>query len=111
MQCLHFLIVAISHTASQFFLQYFTLVFLQNVTDKSVYILMVKIPLSLQVPNGWKVSLADNPGFDERNKRISENAVRSLKASSAYLYITTYDQYRQAQSVDFIKAMYEDNKG
>ena len=106
MQCLHFSIVSAIQLAN-----FFTLVFLQNVMHESVYTLMAKIPLSLQVPNGWKVSLVDNPGFDERNKRISETAVQSLKASSAYLYITTYDQYRQTQNVDFIKAMYENNNG
>ena len=85
---------------------------LQGTIDNiSVYVLKTQIPLSLSVPGGWQVSLIDNPGFDEYNPHITETALQSLKVSSAYLYITTYDQYRQTQSADFFLAKYKDNKG
>lgn len=84
---------------------------MQNGAEDSNYVLKVQIPLFLQVPEGWQVSLVDNPGYDEYTAHVTDAADQSLRISSACLYITTYDQYRQKQVASFFKKMYEENKG
>lgn len=76
-----------------------------------MYVLKCKTPLFQQVPEGWLVSLVDNPGFNEYTAHVTKFAVQSLKISSACVYVTTYDQYRQKDTAEFFKQMYKANKG
>lgn len=76
-----------------------------------MYTLKTEIPLFYQVPQGWQVSFMDNPGYNEYTKHVTDTALQSLKFSSACLYVTTYDQYRQEQTAKFFKRMYEENQG
>ena len=39
------------------------------------------------VPDGWTVSLVDNPGFGEAKEHVSRLASVSMKISSAYIYL------------------------
>lgn len=64
-----------------------------------------------QVPREWHISIMDNPGFNECTGHITDAAVQSLKISSACVYVTTYDQYRDRETASFFKTMYKENKG
>lgn len=77
----------------------------------SKYHLKAKFPFPLEVPTGWMVYFIDNPGFDEFSTEVSEVAMNGLGISSAVLYITTYDQYRQVQTTGFFQNMYQKNRG
>ena len=71
----------------------------------------MRTPLDLKVPDGWKISLVDNPGSNEHTAHVSDAARLSLKVGSAYLYITTPIDYEQAETALFFKKMYTENKG
>lgn len=73
--------------------------------------LKVKLPLFLQVPEGWRLSLADNPGLDESIKCVTDEAMKSLKFSSAFCYVTTFGQYQQRETADLIRKLHKANKG
>lgn len=79
--------------------------------DADNYVLKVKTPLFQQVPEGWQVSLVDSPGFNEYTVHVTDAAVHSLKVSSACVYVTTYEQYREKDTADFFKRMYRGNNG
>lgn len=86
-------------------------VLFQEDAGNSVYVLKAKMPLFQQVPDGWQVSLVDNPGFNEHTVHVTDAAAHSLKVSSACVYVTTHEQYRGRETADFFKRMYRGNKG
>lgn len=69
------------------------------------------MPLFGEVRQGWQVSLIDNPGCDEDRDDVTDAALQSLKISSAFFYVTTYEQYRRKETASFFKKMYKENKG
>jgi hypothetical protein len=63
------------------------------------------------IGNEWKLSIVDNPGFNESSDCITEMAKWSLKHSSACIFVTTHDQYQQKAIAEFIEAVYKENRG
>lgn len=69
------------------------------------------MPLIDEVPQGWQLSLIDNPGFDEHTEHVTDTALQSLKFSSACFYVTTFEQYKRKETAIFFKKMYAENSG
>jgi hypothetical protein len=85
-------------------------IFLQEkVVDEQI--LQVPSCLFKDIGNDWKLSIVDNPGFNESTDYITERAKWSLKHSSACIFVTTYDQYQQKDTAKFIEAVYKENRG
>ena len=64
------------------------------------------------IPQGWSVSLVDNPGFGEANKHIEQMAAVSMKSSAAYIYLMEterMDSQKDKESLQAI-AMRDDSK-
>jgi hypothetical protein len=89
---------------------YFKFIFLQEkVVDEQI--LQVPSCLFENIGNDWKLSIVDNPGFNESTDYITERAKWSLKHSSACILVTTYAQYQQKDIAKFIESVYKENRG
>ena len=73
--------------------------------------LHVNIPALSEVPRGWSVSLADNPGFGEANEHIKQLANVSVQGSSAYVYVTNSDYVGSDTDFKFFKQLAEHDQG
>lgn len=50
--------------------------------------LQVHMPiLTKNVPPGWRVNLADTPGFGEENEHVQQLAEEAMETSAAYIYL------------------------
>lgn len=50
--------------------------------------LFVCVPALSGAPQGWTVCLVDNPGFGEAKQHVLQLAERSMRCSSAYIYLS-----------------------
>ena len=48
----------------------------------------------------------DTPGTGDFNSRVAVAAEGALKSSSAYVFITTYEELDTAENASFIKTLY-----
>lgn len=73
----------------------------------------MNIPLLLaNVPDGWVVSLVDNPGFNEANKKhIQQLAEASVVSSAAYIFLTDTARMGNTATADFFRKLLETDRG
>ena len=55
--------------------------------------------------------LVDTPGTGDLNSRVAVAAEGALKSSSAYVFITTYEELDTAENASFIKTLYARDRG
>jgi len=73
--------------------------------------LHANIPALSEVPHGWNVSLADNPGFGEANEHVAQLANMSVQGSSAYVYVTNSNYIGSDTNFKFFKQLAEHDQG
>jgi len=71
----------------------------------------MNIPLLANTPPNWQVVLVDTPGTGDFNSRVVVAAEGALKSSSAYVFITTYEELDTAENASFIKTLYAHDRG
>ena len=71
----------------------------------------MNIPLLANTPPNWQVVLVDTPGTGDFNSRIAVAAEGALKSSSAYVFITTYEELDTAENASFIKTLHAHDRG
>ena len=71
----------------------------------------MNIPLLANTPPSWQVVLVDTPGTGEFNSRIAVATEGALKSSSAYVFITTYEELQSAENASFIKFLHAHDRG
>jgi len=57
------------------------------------------------------VSLVDTPGFGEFNSCVEALATEALKSSSAFVYITTYENLQALGNADWLKFILQHDQG
>ena len=80
--------------------------------EVSNLVLEVNIPmLDDGVPEDWKVSLVDNPGFGEAKECITELADASMVTSSAYIYLVQTENVGGKEAAAFFMELDKLDKG
>ena len=73
--------------------------------------LLTHVPFLADVPNDWHVNLVDTPGFVEFDRHVEFLATEAQKSSSAYVYVTTYDNLWAQPSADYLRFIFAHDQG
>lgn len=73
--------------------------------------LHVNVPALSEIPEGWNVSLSDNPGLGEANEHTVQLAHSSVQECSAYVYVTNRDIVGSKADLKFFKQLAKHDKG
>ena len=73
--------------------------------------LLTCVPFLADVPNDWHVSLVDTPGFGESVGHVEFLATEAQKSSSAYVYVTTYENLNAQANTNCLRSIFAHDQG
>ena len=73
--------------------------------------LLTRVPFLADAPNDWHVNLVDTPGFGESVSHVEFLATEAQKSSSAYVYVTTYENLRAETNTNCLRSILAHDQG